>query len=111
MNFRWFILFSVAAYGYYRQGFTGMLISLFILGFGCFLVYTLFDMGNSLGNFMSRPQHHTHVYPPAAAVYKDGLPGHPDVEGTARRNPDPTGPDDFDEFAGMITTRIHRNGG
>lgn len=102
-NKRILVPLAAGAFGFHQAGISGAFWCLFIFGFGCFIWYTLTDAGKAVGNFM-KP---TLTVNNNVKVESDGLPGHPDVEGTARRmNPDPTRPDMTDDFMGLITYKL-----
>jgi hypothetical protein len=98
---RIFILLLVCAFGFWRQGLTGVVYSIFIFGFLLFVFYTAVDGFHAVARAM-RPEPSTAV---TINVNQDGaIKGHPDIEGTAR-HPDPTRPTEED-FAGLITYRL-----
>lgn len=99
---RVFILLLVVAFGFWRQGFAGACFAVFIFGFLCFIFYTAVDGFHAIAKAVKpEPGITVNVNAPDGEAMK----GHPDVEGTARRHPDPTRPTEED-FAGLITYRI-----
>lgn len=101
MKKRIFIVLAVAVFGFMNGGFFGLFAALMLFGIFSFLFYTMKDATQRVGNFM-RPKQ-------TVVVVKDGeaKPGHPDIEGTASKHPDPTRPD-VDDFMGLITYRIEK---
>jgi hypothetical protein len=104
--FRWLLVAGVAYWGYSQQGYAGIVWALMIFGIIAFVWYAATDGLHAIANFMQRPKEVHHYYHAEDGAIK----GHPDVEGTARRHPDPTRPDMMDEFAGAITYRLHKGG-
>jgi len=97
---RFGVLFLVWYVGFRINGasfWAGMgFVAIFL--FGCFLFYAAVDLLRAIGGWLKPTQNFT-------VNVHDTTPGHPDIEGTATRHPDPTRPTEED-WAGMITVRL-----
>jgi hypothetical protein len=93
----------IGAWGFWVEGWPGVFYALILWGIWLFVWYAFVDAGNAFANFMNRPRQHN-----VTVRVEDGaIKGHPDIEGTSRRHPDPTRPTEED-FAGLITYRIEK---
>jgi hypothetical protein len=78
----------------------GAFVIVFLLGF--WVVATIIDFFHDVARFFNRPvEHHHYIH------HEQTQQGHPDIEGTAARHPDPTRPDE-EEWVGAITYRLHK---
>lgn len=97
--------FALGYVGFKIDGWAGTFSFLLLFFLGCFLFYYIFEpIYRDFQGLFSRIGGNTYNIHVNATPGQDG---HPDVEGTARRHPDPTRPDD-EEWAGAITYRLER---
>jgi|SRR5215467_6234475 len=98
----WIFFIPYVVTGGGMHGLKTGVVYLVLFLFGCFIFYTIIDFFFDVGHFLSRFGGNT------TNIHIHGQPAdeiHPDIEGTARRHPDPTRPDD-EEWLGAITYRL-----
>jgi hypothetical protein len=99
---RIFIVILVLGFGAVKGGWYGLFAMFILFGLGCLVFQVGVDLFSRFTGQFSQPRKID------LTVYNGSTtPGHPDVEGTSRRHPDPTRPT-TDDYMGLITYRLKK---
>jgi len=101
------IVLWIGFFGYVFEGWAGAFSFMMCFLLATAVFYIFVDIFHEIAAFFRGGDTHIHIHQAPESTTPQG---HPDIEGTARRHPDPTRPDD-EEWAGAITYRLQSGKG